>query len=87
MLEITYKEWEVEKTLTIDSHVGKITKDMQNPSWEENAYFYSLTVNGMTQVTTFAPWKEGYQAMTEEEANHYLEDEIIQIKSNFGIHN
>lgn len=85
MLEFTYMEWEVEKTLTIDSHVWKITEDMPNPSWSDDAYYYSLTINGMTQITTFAPGKEWFQAMTESEALEYLEWEIKQTKENFNI--
>lgn len=75
------------KNLEIESDVIAFADDksVNNPTGDDTAYFYVLSVNWQSNHTTFAPWKEWYTPMTREEALSYLAEEIEQTKRNFGI--
>lgn len=89
-MEYSYKitlpdgNMDIEK-LVIESRVEQFSEDINNPTGDEAAYFYWLTINGREQLTTFKPWEEGYQPMTKEEAEKFLDDDINQTLLNFWI--
>ena len=72
-------------TLVIESRVEQFSEGINNPTSDESAYFYGLTINGREQLTTFKPWQEGYQPMTKSEAEKFLDDDIAQTLLNFWI--
>lgn len=78
---------EEKKELSIETRVASFldNTDIPNPSWEEDAFFYGITIDGgREQVTTFQPWEEGYQPMTEEEATAFLAKDIEQLLLNYN---
>lgn len=92
-IELTYSvlfaDWSVWKeNLVIETRVESFAKDEEivNPSENEKWFFYGISINGlMEQVTTFKPGVEWFESMTKNEAEKYLEMEIIQIKANYNI--
>ena len=42
-------------TLVIESRVEQFSEGINNPTSDESAYFYGLTINGREQLTTFKP--------------------------------
>lgn len=76
------------ESLIIRSRVVAFSNDSEvnNPTGDESAYFYGISIDGVReQLTTFQPWEEWFQPMTQEEAKKFLQDEIDQTLLNYWI--
>ena len=77
-----------EATLVIETRIGKIAdhEDINNPTEDPEAFFYALTIDGGREtLQTFQPGEEGYQSMTEDEAEDFLQQEVDQACANYWI--
>lgn len=95
MLEFTYFEQYqedgltklAEKKLLIETRIDqfKNDKNIPNPTDDEDAYFFAISINGMREdVTMFMPWEEWMNPMDLEEATIYLNQIVEQTKLNFN---
>lgn len=96
MLEFTYFEQYqedglikvAEKKLFIETRIDQFKNDLNipNPTGDDEAYFFGISINGMREdVTTFIPWEEWMNPMDFDEATAYLNEVIEQTKLNFNI--
>lgn len=73
-----------QRTLTIESEIGKCGDTVANPTDNEDAYYFGYSIDGNTmQYQSFCPWLEGYQPMNEGKANEYLGETLTSIINNY----
>lgn len=75
-------------SLAIETRIAPFSDnpEVNNPTGDENAFFYGITIDGWReQLTTFQPWEEGYQSMDKKEAEKFLADDVTQTLLNYWI--
>ncbi len=82
-------DWIIEqKVLTLETRIESFNNDVEinNPTWNNKAYFYWISIDwNKEQITNFKPWEDWYQFMTKEEAQEFLDNDINQILKNYNI--